>query len=113
MDAATHSRLNGCWLTSETAAGHEVTYDYNDDGLLTDAGELELTRDPDHGLVTGSSLADIEGTRSHNAFGELMTREVEIEQLPVYQADYTRDLLGRIEKQTLVIDGSGETWTYH
>jgi len=62
VDAATHSRLNGCWLTSETAAGHEVTYDYNDDGLLTDGGELELTRDPDHGLVTGSSLADIVGT---------------------------------------------------
>jgi RHS repeat-associated protein len=104
---------NNFWLTTETAAGHVVTYDYDDDGLLTDAGPLELIRDVDNGLVNGTSMADIIGSQGYNAFGELMAREVEIDEIPVYQAGYTRDLLGRIEEQTLVIDGFSDTWTYH
>ena len=103
---------NNFWLTTETAAGYAVTYSYDDDGLLTGAGQLELVRNPDNGLLTGASLADIVGSRSYNAFGELMDREVEIDAIPVYQADYNRDRLGRIEEQTLVIDGSSETWSY-
>ena len=103
---------NNFWLTTETAAGHAVTYSYDDDGLLTNTGPLSLTRHPDHGLLTDTELAEIIGTRSYNAFGELLERDVSIDDLLVYQASYVRDLLGRIESQELIINGLVDLWSY-
>jgi RHS repeat-associated protein len=103
---------NNFWLTGETAADHVVTFGYDDDGLLTNAGPLSLARHPDHGLLTGTELADIVGTRSYNAFGELLERTVTVDDLPLYQASNNRDLLGRIETQELIINGLVDLWSY-
>ena len=53
-----------------------ITYDYDDDGLLTTAGALTLTRDAQHGLVTGTTLTIGANTinepvaRTYTPFGE-------------------------------------------
>jgi YD repeat-containing protein len=42
-------------VTSETVNGaNPITYTYDDDGLVTGVGAMTITRDPRHGLVTGS-----------------------------------------------------------
>jgi len=106
---------NNFWLTSEVAAGHSVAYDYDDDGLLTTAGSLSMARHPDHGFLTGTQMVDIVSSRGHNAFGELTERVVVLDDppVPIYQASYERDLLGRIESQTQIINGGTDHWDYH
>lgn len=101
------------WLIEENAAGHAVTFSHDDDGLLTAAGDLGLTRDLDHGLIKGTELDGINGIRSYNAFGEPMGREVGIDDVPVYQAVYSRDAIGRIGQQSLTVNGLTDTWSYH
>uniref|UniRef100_UPI003EBB1330 RHS repeat-associated core domain-containing protein n=1 Tax=Arhodomonas sp. AD133 TaxID=3415009 RepID=UPI003EBB1330 len=100
------------WLTEETVNGNPVTFDYDDDGLLTQAGALGLTRDTDHGLVTATSLATLTGSRGYNAFGELAERAVTESGTTLYDVAYTRDKLGRIVEKTVTLAGETHTLSY-
>jgi hypothetical protein len=46
-----------------------VSYTYDDDGLLIQAGDMSLTRDPQTGLLTGTTLGVVTTsyTYSHSA----------------------------------------------
>jgi RHS repeat-associated protein len=110
--AVTRSYDNNFWLIEEVVAEHAVAFDYDDDGLMTDAGDLSLTRDPGHGLISSTDLGGISGTRIYNEFGELANRDVEVDDQPVYQATYSRDAIGRIDQQNLEVNGLTDTWFY-
>lgn len=45
--------------------GTPAAFDYDDDGLLTDAGDLALARDASNGLVTGTTQATATGSRDY------------------------------------------------
>ena len=47
-------------------------------------------------------------SRSFSAFDELLGRVTSIEGLPVYQPNYVRGLVGRIESPELIINGQVE-----
>ena len=47
-----------------------VTYQYDADSLLTKAGALTLARNPQNGLLTGTTLGSVADTWSYNGFGE-------------------------------------------
>ncbi len=100
------------WLTGESVNGTPITFDYDDDGLLTDAGDLSLARDAGNGLVTGTTQQAIEGSRGYNDFGELTDRTVTTNGTTVYDVAYTRDKLGRIVEETETIDGESRAWEY-
>ena len=82
-----------------------ISYSYDFDGLLTAAsvpgvGALELDRDPQNGLVTGTTLGSVVTTSSYNAFGELATVGSE------GQATLDLNLVGQdITADTLLISG--------
>jgi len=103
---------NNFWLTQETVNGNPIAFAYDKDGLLTDAGTLQLARDTDNGLIIGTTQADIAGSRGYNAFGELADRTVTTGGTGVYDVDYVRDKLGRITQKTETIDGETHTWQY-
>ncbi|MEF8794586.1 MAG: Ig-like domain-containing protein, partial [Thiohalorhabdus sp.] len=103
---------NNFWVTGRSVNGSQVGFAYDDDGLLTAAGALSLTRDPDHGRVTGTALAGITGSRSYNPFGELSGRTVQVSGAGVYDAGYARDKLGRITGETETVNGAPESWDY-
>jgi len=103
---------NNFWVTGRSVNGSQVGFAYDDDGLLTAAGALSLTRDPDHGLVTATALAGTTGSRSYNPFGELSGRTVQVSGAGVYEAAYTRDKLGRITGETETVHGALESWDY-
>ena len=92
--------------------GDPVTFEYDADGLLTRAGELNLTRDPAHGLIARTDVAGITGTQRHNDFGELAEREFLVNGGELYGTTYTRDALGRIIEKTETVDGTAITETY-
>lgn len=60
-------------LTTEWVNGaDDLVNQYDNDSLLTRAGDLTLSRDPQKGgLVTGTTLNAISTARSYNEFGEL------------------------------------------
>ncbi|HKH46803.1 MAG TPA: RHS repeat-associated core domain-containing protein [Thermoanaerobaculia bacterium] len=89
-----------------------VTYQYDPDGLLTRAGNLTITRDPQTGLVTGTTLGVVTTSNAYNLFGELIRQEVKVSGHPLFTADYTRDLLGRITRKVEVIESATDTWDY-
>jgi YD repeat-containing protein len=50
-----------------------TSYSYDKDGLLTQVGELGITRDPSDGLPTRTGLGNIDSTHDYNGFEELIT----------------------------------------
>lgn len=92
---------------------HEVTFDYDADGLLTGAGPLALTRDPQRGgLVTATDLAGVSTARTYNAFGELASYAASAGGTPVYSTTYERDRLGRITRKVETVEGVTTTVDY-
>jgi hypothetical protein len=64
---------------------------YDTDGLLTQAGALTLTRDPQHAIVTATTLDTITDTRSVNGFGEWDSYAASAGATPLVSMQYTRD----------------------
>ncbi|MDD5482365.1 MAG: hypothetical protein PHP98_01745 [Kiritimatiellae bacterium] len=83
-----------------------VSYAYDDDGLLTQAGDLSLTRDSASGFLTGTTLGNITDQRTYNGFGEVANYTVNVSGNPVYSVSYEYDALGRIINQSETIDSS-------
>ncbi len=91
-----------------------VTYEYDDDGLVTQAGDLEITRDPASGRVVQKTIGRIRETFEYNEYAELSRQTVEFLEADmttvretlydvVYDDDGVngdRDALGRITKKT-------------
>jgi len=89
-----------------------VSFGYDDDGLLTQAGALTLTCDPQHGLITGTALGTVTTARGYNGFGELARDSASFGATPLYDVTYTRDQLGRIIEKTETVEGSTTTYGY-
>jgi RHS repeat-associated protein len=62
---------NNFWITGYSVNGDTITRAYDLDGLLTQAGDLTLERDPINGLITATHLADIDSVTLYNQFGEI------------------------------------------
>jgi YD repeat-containing protein len=89
-----------------------VNYTYDDDGLLTSAGTLSLTRDASNGLLASTNLASISTTYIYNAYAELGQFKTNTSLGTIFQTDYVRDDLGRIEKKTENVYGTSFIYDY-
>jgi YD repeat-containing protein len=87
-------------LASQSVNGTAVSFGYDPDSLLTQAGGLTLTRDAQHGLVTGASLGGVTSAWTYDGFGGLATASTSLSSGPLYIADTAGDRL-------LVTDRSG------
>jgi RHS repeat-associated protein len=99
-------------LATETLNGASISFGYDPDGLIMNAGNLSMTRDPTTGLVMGTTLAGISDTRSYNAFGEPATFAAGFGSTPLYNVTFHRDGLGRIDEKTETIGGSTDMYIY-
>ena len=100
-------------IVSEQVGGSPVaTYGYDDDSLLTHAGDLSLTRDPQNGLVTATSIGASTTALLRNAFGEPDSVSAMQGASAVYDETYTRDSLGRISTKTESRPGGSRTIAY-
>ncbi|MBE0511063.1 MAG: RHS repeat protein, partial [Gammaproteobacteria bacterium] len=62
---------NNFWITGRSVNGNAISFGYDDDGLLTSAGDMSLTRDAANGLLTNTALGNVKTTHQHNAFGKV------------------------------------------
>ena len=100
-------------LTSLTYAGATESYIYDNDGLLTGAGNFTITRNAGNGLpetVTGGSLSL---SRSFNGYGEVEAQDYSVGG-QITSWNLTRNNNGRITNKSETVDGttSGYIYTY-
>ena len=88
-----------------------ITYQYDADSLLTQAGALTLARNPQNGLLTGTTLGSVADTWTYNGFGEPGAYAATYGGSAVYNVEFTRDALGRITGKTETIGGATESTT--
>lgn len=89
-----------------------IDFKYDDDGLLTQSGDLILSRNAQNSLITGSTLGNITDTRSYNGFGEPTDYNVSYNGTSIYHIQYVRDKLGRIIEKTETVEGETDTYGY-
>jgi RHS repeat-associated protein len=99
-------------VSQSVNGGSSATFQYDPDGLLTQAGVLTLSRDPQHGLITGTTLGNVADTWAYNRFGELASYKAIFSGSDLYATQYVRDPLGRITQKTETIDGQTNAYTY-
>ncbi len=80
--------------------GNTVTYGYDKDGLLTQAGDLTLTRDAGNGSITGSILGSVTDSVDYNQYGELASYQAAANGNDALQDTYTRDKLGASRRES-------------
>jgi len=92
---------------------HIVNYAYDNDGLLTQAGDLSITYSGLNGLLESADIGNIGNEYSYNGYGELTALEyTDGDQDTLFATDYTLDSLGRITDITEVILGQIKTFSY-
>ena len=107
-----YSYDNNFRLTSQSVNGASLTFQYDGDGLLTQAGALAIARDAQNGFITGSTLGNLTDTRSHNTFGELSSYKATLSGSDIFVVQYAHDPLGRIIQKTEVAEGHSNTYSY-
>ncbi|MGH9424178.1 MAG: RHS repeat-associated core domain-containing protein, partial [Thermoanaerobaculia bacterium] len=104
--------------TGTTIACAPVQYTYDGDSLLTmaatQAGQLILSRDPQNGLLTGTSVQAISDQWTYNAFAEPASYAATLDgdNTPFYTEQMTRDDAGRITEKVETIAGASTTSDY-
>ncbi|MBK8203682.1 MAG: RHS repeat-associated core domain-containing protein [Bdellovibrionales bacterium] len=92
--------------TGGSNSGHpsdEITYGYDDDGLLTQAGEATIGLDPVTGSVVSSQLGKVKETYGYDQeYGELNLMALSFNEQDLYQETLTRDDLGRITNKKVI-----------
>jgi RHS repeat-associated protein len=89
-----------------------ITYTYDNDSLITQAGSLVLTRSPQTGLLTGTTLGSVTTSYTYNGFGELASMTAKFGATTLLADTYTRDKLGRITTKVETIQGVTTTYDY-
>ena len=98
--------------TISVNGANPIAYDYDEDGLLVQAGDLSLTRSPQSGLLTATTLGVVTTAHTYNSFGELVSMTASVSGAPIYESVYTRDKLGRITTEVETIESVTTTYDY-
>ncbi len=89
-----------------------INYQYDADSLLTQAGDLTLTRDVQLGLLTATELGRIKTARTYSVFGEMASETAADDGNALYSTQYAYDKLGRITQKTETIEGVTQVDVY-
>ena len=102
-------------VTLTVNATQEINFGFDNDSLLTEAGDLSLTRDPQNGLVTGTNLSGgaVTTAVTRDGFGAPTMLTASVGNTPVYTATYAYDAGGRIVGKTEAVTTTpATTFTY-
>ena len=92
---------------------HAIHYQYDQDSLLTQAGDLSLTYHQQNGLLTETQLGNLITQRTYNSFGEIDSEIAHYSDEARYSNQYHYDKLGRITQKIETITGITTTYDYH
>ena len=89
-----------------------VSFRFDADGFLTNAGTLQIRRHPTNGLLSGTILGTVTDAFAWNGFGEVERYAVTNQDVALLRVDYRRDPLGRISEMQETLEGSTDTLAY-
>ncbi|MBK7473296.1 MAG: RHS repeat protein [Betaproteobacteria bacterium] len=78
-------------MGSISVNGQPVSFTYNADNLLTQAGAMSLTRSAQTGLISATHLGNVHDARGYNGFGEPATYSATFNAITLLAQTYTRD----------------------
>jgi RHS repeat-associated protein len=99
-------------VVSSSLNGNVLNYQYDNDGLLTQVGDLTLTHDAQNGLLKETKLGDLTTQRTHSNFAELQEEVAKYSNNELYHVYYTRDKGGRITQKQEIINGISKVYDY-
>jgi YD repeat-containing protein len=111
IDLAVVSETVAC-ASAPTAACQPVFLSYDADKLLRGAGALTLTRDPQNGLVTGTTAGGVTDAWTYNTFGEPLTHTASFGSTPLFSEQFQRDDAGRIGQKSETLNGTSANGSY-
>ncbi|MDH5546605.1 MAG: peptidoglycan DD-metalloendopeptidase family protein [Gammaproteobacteria bacterium] len=103
---------NNFWVNAITVNNDAIGYAYDNDGLLTQAGDLVLDRDLSSSVLLGTVLGSVTTDQTYNNFAELDSFTAKAAGSVIYQTQFTRDVLGRIVEKTETINGTTHHYVY-
>ncbi len=89
-----------------------IQYTYDNDGLLTQLGDLQITRDSSNGRVMSTQVGNVTTDYAYSNTGELASVDNSVNGSSIYSTNYLRDSLGRITTLTETIEGTTTTKRY-
>ncbi|MCP5013247.1 MAG: RHS repeat protein [Aestuariibacter sp.] len=89
-----------------------VSFQFNEDGQLTQAGVLNISYDTQTGLLTGTDAGMASDALGYNSFGEALNYTMQYNGGDVYAEVYSYDDLGRISTKTETINRVATTYGY-
>jgi RHS repeat-associated protein len=89
-----------------------ISFQYDADGLLTQAGALALTYNSQNGFLTGTTLGSSTDAVTYDNFGDPATYTASQGGAAVYSVQYTYDPSSRISQKVETIGGATDTYQY-
>ena len=98
--------------TRSVNGANTIAYSYDNDGLLTQAGELNIARDAANGRVTGTTLGNVTDAFTYTGFGEVAGYSARFLGTTLFSQSFIRDKLGRITTKTETVEGVTTVYGY-
>ncbi len=92
--------------------GDLISLGYDRDGILTQVGELVLSRRQDNGQLTQATVQGVTTAWAYNDHGEYAQRDDRFNGTTLLSRVYTRDALGRLSEETETVQGDAHVLTY-
>jgi len=90
-----------------------ISYAYDLDGLLTQAGDLQISRNLSTGAIDSTHIGNVTETFLRDSqFGELSQHTAQYDSQVVFDQIFERDGLGRIIKKNETINGVSTSYDY-
>ena len=99
-------------ITSLTYSGGTESYTYDNDGLLTGAGNFAISRNAGNGLPESVFGGSLSLARTFNGYGEVDAQDYSISGQNLTSWNLTRDNNGRIRNKTETIDSTTSDYVY-
>ncbi len=97
---------------SQSVDGTTIAFAYDHDRLLTQAGDMTITRDHATGFVTGTTLGTVTDQRQFDDRGLLTNYTASVNGAPIWSKSLSYDLVGRLTNNTENIGGSPHSFGY-
>lgn len=92
-------------VSQSVNGGTTVNLNYDPDSLLAGTNVLSITRDPQTGLIDGTTLGPVSDAYTYSDLGEVAAYEADVNGSPTYATQYARDALGRVTEKTETMAG--------
>ena len=86
-------------VSGMTYAGTTIDYGYDNDGLLTRAGDFTITRNSGNGLPESVTGGNLDVDRDFNGYGEIFSQSTAVNGSSLFAYSLNRDNTGRIAQK--------------